>query len=198
MANPRLGVCARRWKRPSEHLGATFRTHMSKCLKGRKIVKRRKAKGRAASRGGTCARACNEKVARRIAHGDKTPKATMKAVCMRKCAERPAAVSVAASPAPVKRDVNALCARYSSDASVRARCVAGEVGPGLLLRKLTGRAPIARTAEYRLAKRLKKLSRKRRGMIRRAALKMKQGAGMKFVLRSPFGPGRKTIGRKRR
>jgi hypothetical protein len=199
----RMGTCARKWKR-GETEGASYRTHMKKCMKGGGSTSTQTRATRSSLGGSTCARQCNQKIKNRIAAGDRTPKATMRRVCLRKCTESRVTASLApAAKAEVKRDVNKLCSRYCSggnhSADCKSKCASGEIGPGRLVMQLASRtAPpsFVRDAAYRKAKHEGKFKRKRRGMIRSAA---RLGSHRSTGVRSPFGgTGRKTIGRRRR
>lgn len=204
--------CAKQWSSGAE-LGRTYRTHMKKCLRAKKDGG---AKAAPARSGGArrakdpCAVQCATVVQRRIDNGDRTPRATMKASCLRKCHEKgPAAAAhsgaAASAPAVVKRDVKALCNRYCvgkpDKPGCERQCNDGQIGPGRLAAKLVEQKPGAPASLMnRLLKHKMRAEQKAKGAARRAGLAVKQ------TVRRGFAPGdwgrvesaRKTIGRRPR
>ena len=214
MANPQnvMKKCARKWTSGDDQMGRTYRTHMKKCLHGGAASTGSTSK-RAAPAKRTkdpCASECTTVVQRRIDNGDRTPRAAMKASCLRKCHEkgpRAAANSGAAASAPavVKRDVKALCNRYClknpDKSGCERQCNDGQIGPGRLAAKLVEqKAGAPASLMHRLFKHKARAEQKAKGAARRASLTVKQAA------RRGFAPGdwrsvetaRKTIGRRPR
>lgn len=200
--------CARKWSSGADQMGRTYRTHMKKCLHtgaaGAESTSKRASSAKRTK--DPCASQCAETVQRRVDNGDRTPRATMKASCLRKCHEKgPAAAahsgSVASAPAVVKRDVKALCNRYClknpDKAGCERQCNDGQIGPGRLAAKLVEKkAGSSASVMHRFLKHKIRAEAKAKGIARRAA-------------RKPAAPGRrdewsrvetsrKTIGRRPR
>src|SRR5512143_270407 len=100
--------CARAWSH-GDPQGRTYRTHMKKCLRkpkgalpGESPAVTRQLKHAKTNRGAKdpCAPQCDSTVQRRVDNGDRTPRAIMKASCLRKCHEKgPAAAARAGAAA---------------------------------------------------------------------------------------------------
>ena len=202
--------CAKQWSSGADHMGRTYRTHMKKCLRVKKDgVKAAPAAKRSASAKRAkdpCAAQCTTVVQKRVDNGDRTPRAAMKASCLRKCHEKgPAAAAhsgaAASAPAVVKRDVKALCNRYCVGKPERAgcerQCNDGQVGPGRLAAKLVEqKAGAPASLMNRLLKHKMKAEQKAKGAARRAVRTVKQAVrqGTWRAVES----ARKTIGRRPR
>lgn len=204
--------CAGKWSRGSDVMGRTYRTHMKKCLRQKKDgAKAAPARSSGAGRAkDPCAAQCATVVQKRIDNGDRTPRAAMKASCLRKCHEKgPAAAAhsgaAASAPAVVKRDVKALCNRYCvgkpEKAGCERQCNDGQIGPGRLAAKLVEqKAGAPASLMNRLLKHKVRAEQKAKGAARRASLTAKQAARRGFT---PSGwrsveTARKTIGRRPR
>lgn len=208
--------CANKWSSGADQMGRTYRTHMKKCLRQKKGVgaKAASAAKRSTSAKRTkdpCANQCDQVVQKRVANGDRTPRATMKASCLRKCREKgPAAAAhsgaVASAPAVVKRDVKALCNRYCigkpDKPGCERQCNDGQVGPGRLAAKLVEqKAGTPVSLMNRFLKHKVRAERKMAGAARRAAQAVKQAVRRGAPQRGDWGrveSARKTIGRRPR
>lgn len=207
--------CIERY-RSGRKMGPTYAEHQSKCLRKKggtrpaariiakaKPVKRKRGAKRSKD---PCASQCTTVVQKRVDNGDRTPRAAMKASCLRKCHEKgPAAAAhsgaAASAPAVVKRDVKALCNRYCGGKPEKAgcerQCNDGQIGPGRLAAKLVEqKAGAPASLMNRLLKHKMKAEQKAKGAMRRAARTVKQAArqGTWRAVES----ARKTIGRRPR
>lgn len=200
--------CAGKWSSGSDVMGRTYRTHMKKCLRVKKGGATPAAKSSSGAKRSKdpCASQCTTVVQKRVDNGDRTPRAAMKASCLRKCHEKgPAAAAhsgaAASAPAVVKRDVKALCNRYCvgkpEKAGCERQCNDGQIGPGRLAAKLVEqKAGAPASLMNRLLKHKVKAEQKAKGAMRRAARTVKQAArqGTWRAVES----ARKTIGRRPR
>jgi len=201
--------CARKWSSGADPMGKTYRTHMKKCLHTGAETKAASARSSSAKRTkDPCASQCTTVVQKRIDNGDRTPRATMKASCLRKCHEKgPAAAAhsaaAASAPAVVKRDVKALCNRYCvgkpEKAGCERQCNDGQIGPGRLAAKFVEKKALIPTRlMHRYLKQKVRQEQKAAGAARRATAKSQAPKP-----KTPRGEwsrvetARKTIGRRR-
>lgn len=204
--------CAKQWSSGADPMGRTYRTHMKKCLRVKKDGAAPAAKSSSSAKRtkDPCAAQCTTVVQKRIDNGDRTPRAAMKASCLRKCHEKgPAAAAhsgaAASAPAVVKRDVKALCNRYCvgkpDKPGCERQCNDGQVGPGRLAAKLVEQKPGAPASLMnRLLKHKVKAEQKAKGAARKASLVVRQAA-RRGVTRGDWRSvesARKTIGRRPR